>query len=497
MTVSDVVRRRQYDNVVAEDMKQSAKRSFSLKKILGIWLIVFLLAACLPQPVPTRQTRGDLAEIHVYFQPVPPEAKRLTWTVDDLAVVLSDGSRIPLNVQSSHLKGSELEGRQTHLAYGFLPQGSYRGISLGISKASLTREDGDAALTVPEDPLEIPLPFELAPSGVLSLFLSLSPEGLVSGGFGFSPSFSLALPPRELKSLIGYLTMPEADRISVFNRKSMQIIGSIATGRKPMGISIDNARGRGYVAVPGDDAVEIIDVFRGDIRERIQLRTGDGARDLTLTQDGQILLSANYGSDTVSIIDPVQAVEVDRVTVGQGPTSVVVNRDGTRAYVTCALSSTLAVIDLSTQTLSATISLEEATPLDAALDRDEEKLFIIGRDSPNLTVVDLTMLAITDRIYIGTGSVSIAVDELSGLVYVSRENSNRVSVVDPSALMPVDTIQLTGAAGHVAIDLQEKALLVIIPDKRILQKVDLVSKRIMGELKLDTTPSEVAVLENR
>jgi YVTN family beta-propeller protein len=477
--------------------RAEAPRSRTLEDVrcLALLLLVFLLVSCVPGAVRPPLQRGDRSEVQIYLQPVPPEARRLQWTLGDLKFIRSDGVQFPLTLPTENLKGSDLEERQTQLASGFLPPGTYSGVSLTITKASITREDGDAALLVPEDPLNFPGPFELDSSEVLTLFLNLDPVGLVTGGFRFSPTFELVLPSRDLTSLIGYMTLPEADRIMIFNRKTMRVTGALATGRNPTGISVDADRGLAYVAVTGDDAVQIIDVFQGLVRERVPLRTSDGPVDLALTEDGQVLLSANYASDTVSVIDPVQAVETERIQVGRGPTSVIVSRNGTRAYVTCSQSSTLSVIDLSTRTLSATLSLEETTPLTAALDREEESLFIVSGDSPNLTVVDTVALAVTDKIYIGTGSVSIVVDDLSGLALVGRKFSNEVSIVDPTALMPVDTIRLEGAAGHMTIDRQENALLVTIPDRRILQKVNLVSKRVMAKMSIDAVPSEVAVLE--
>ncbi len=477
------------------DRKRYARGGILSSRVLAALAAVILTSSCLPQPAPTRPTRNGLSEVQVYLQPVPPEARRIAWTLGDLSVVRRDGTRVPLSLRADHYRGSDLEGRQTWLASGFVPPDSFSGVSLTFSGASMKGEEGDAALLVPEDPLVIKAPFELAHSEVLPLFITLDPAGIVDNGFAFSPDFSLALPDREIASLIGYLTVPGGDRITVFNRKTLRVIGAVATGRDPRAMAVDPARSRAYVAVTGEDTVDVIDVFGGGVRERIILRSGDEPVDLALSGDGQALLTANYASGTISVIDPLQAVETDRIEVGRGPTSVIVNRNGTRAYVTCSLSGTLSVIDLSTGSLSATLTIEETTPLAAALDAKEEMLFVVGPNSPNLTVIDTGALTVMGRIYVGNGSVCIAVDELSGFAYVGRESSSEVAVVDPSVLLPVDYIGLKGAPGHMTVDLQEKALLVVLPGMRTLQKVDLVSRRIMAEMELDGAPSEVAVIE--
>jgi len=464
-------------------------------RLPGVLLAAVLIVSCLPQPVPTRPSREGLAEVQAYLQPVPPEARRINWTLADLSAIRLDGTLVPLSLHTGLYQGSALEGKQTLLASGFVPPGSYSGLRLTISSAGLKGEEGDTALYVPEAPLVIKTPFEAAPSGVLPLFLSLDPGGLLDGGYAFSPDFSMALPDRELTSLIGYLAMADSDQVTVFNRKTLNVTGAVSTGRDPRAIAIDPARGRAYVAVTGDDTVEVIDVLDSSVRERIILHSGDKPVDLDLSADGLILLTANFGSGTVSLLDPEQAVETDRIEVGRGPTSVTVNGSGTRAYVTCSLSGTVSVIDLTSGALSATLAIEETEPLAAVLDGKGENLFVVGGNSPNVTVVDPAALSVTSRIYVGTGCVSVAVDELSGLAFVGRKSSSEIAVVDPSVRLPVDFIRLKDAPGQMAVDLQEKALMVILPGKRVLQKVDLVSRRIMAEMDLDSVPTEVAFIE--
>ena len=478
-----------------DDNKGHSRLNMTVRCTLGVLAAAALFLSCLPQPVPSRPRRDGLSEVRVYLQPVPPEARRITWTFDELSAVRNDGIRTPLGLRADRFTGSDLENRQTFLGSGFLPPGSYSGLSLTFREAALKGEDGDAALFMPENPLVVESPFVLAASEVLTLFLDLSPSGLVDDRFAFTPDFSLSLPDQDLPSLIGYLTIPESDRITVFNRKSLRVTGAISTGRDPGAMVVDEARGRAYVAVKGENAVEVVDVFRGDIRERVALRSGDMPVDLDLSEDGLTLITANYGTGTVTVIDPVQAVETGRIDVGRGPTSVTINRAGTRAYVTCSLSGTLSVVDLLTGMQSASIALEETTPLSAAFDAYEERLFVVGPDSPNLTVVDTASLEVTDRVYVGMGSESVIVDEMSGLAYVGRKTVSEIAVIDPAVHLPVDSIGLNGAPGSMTLDTQEKALFVVLPDERVLQKIDLVSRRIMAVMELDGTPREVAVVE--
>ena len=71
---------------------------------------------------------------------------------------------------------------------------------------------------------------------------------------------------------------------------------------------------------------------------------GDGPFSVAVSPDGTRAYIANVGSDTVSVIDTTTnppAVQGTPIGVGDGPFGVAVSPDGTRAYVTNALSDTV------------------------------------------------------------------------------------------------------------------------------------------------------------
>jgi YVTN family beta-propeller protein len=57
----------------------------------------------------------------------------------------------------------------------------------------------------------------------------------------------------------------------------------------------------------------------------------------------------------VSVIDTATNTVTGTITVGDGPTGVVITQDGARAYVACLASAAISVIDTATNTVTATI----------------------------------------------------------------------------------------------------------------------------------------------
>jgi len=66
----------------------------------------------------------------------------------------------------------------------------------------------------------------------------------------------------------------------------------------------------------------------------------------------------NYGSNTVSVIDTSSNTVTATVTVGTGHYGVAVNPAGTRVYVANVNSNTVSVIDTSSNTVTATVTVE-------------------------------------------------------------------------------------------------------------------------------------------
>lgn len=461
-----------------------------------IFLLFFFISSCFPQVSIYKAPLEEEGRVIIYLQPMPQEAHRLRFIIEGISVVRDDETDVPLSLSLNELKGSELMGVQKLLALGSVPSSSYKGISIKVKKAFLQGEEGEAALLISEKPVIVEHIFNVTRRKVLTLFLTFNPSKSTTDGFSFTPVFSLTTYGRGLANLTGYVTNSDSNVISVFNKKTMQVVGAISTGMGPKGIVLNQKSGRAYVAVSGDDAVEVIDVFKGKIVGRIKLNLGDEPIELSLTPDGKTLVSVNYGSNTASIIDTDAMFEVKRISVGEGPTSVVVDPLGLRAYIVNSLSNTISVIDLSQKVLSATIAVE-GTPVRGTFNRNGDRLYVISRDSPNLTVIDPSMLAVIEKIFIGMGAVSIKVDTQTDLIFVGNKVGGEVSVVDPFSLMFIDTIEIGDTASFMTIDDEENTLFVVLPDRRILQKVNLVSKKIMAEIEVNEGAYAVVVMGER
>jgi len=259
---------------------------------------------------------------------------------------------------------------------------------------------------------------------------------------------------------------------------------------------IDQLRSKAYVAASADDAVEVIDMAQGEIISRIRLSTGDEPRELALTPDGTLLITANYASNTASIIDPVSLVELGRIAVGQGPGSVLIDRSGRRAFVFNTLSSSITVIDVQNRSKIATFSTEPE-PLRGDFNRKGDRLTVIFARSPYVVVLDTVSLTAVRREFVGAGVSTIKIDPRTDFLILGKGREATIAVYDPFSYTPADIIPVGGSAEHLGIDGDENNLYVVVPERKVVRVVSLVSRRVIGEIEVSESPSWVVVMGER
>ncbi len=465
-------------------------------RLFFLLLLILSYASCYPPPTSERVYQGDRGYLVIYLQPMPQEAEKLRFTLDSISLLHSDGSSIPLPLLLDELSGVDRIHRQTRLAEGYLPEDSYAGVTIETNKAFLKGQEGESALLVNDPLTRLEYAFRLKQQASSVLFLSFRPSGAKTGGLSFTPVFALSEPTRVLTSFTGYVSNSETNTLTVFNKRTMLVENIISTGRSPFGLAIDRRRARAYVAVLDDNAVQEIDVIEGTILGKAVLSLGDDPIDVAVTPDGRHLISVNRGSNTISIIDAVSLIELERIRVGDKPCSVEISPTGLLAFVLNSYSNTLSCIDLSQNIFAGTLAVQ-GSPRRGAFSRNGRRFYVITSDSPTMTVIDVSSLTSVGSIHIGPGASSIKVDTRTDLVYVGKSFGAEISIVSPRSSLPIDSIFLRGSAEHMTIDDEENSLFVVLPEKRLLQKMNLTSKRVTAELDVGIGAYEVALMGER
>lgn len=464
-------------------------RTHLLASAVCLWL-----AACAYGARERRVSTAEEGALFVYIEPQAAAREGVEVQFGGLSAVRGDGS--PASLELALAAPSAGERRERLLAWGPVPAGPYAGLAIRVASATLRAKEGTAALFVPEEPLTAEKPFEIAAGKAVVLRLGIELPSVADAAAPFRPSFSVTLPERLPLGLLGLVTCRAADALVAFDKVSGRVGAVVLTGRGPAGLALDAERGRAYVALSGEDAVEAVDLLDFSVLARVRLTAGDEPADVALAPDGRTILTANRGSGTVSLVDAASFFELRRVRVGDGPDSVVVDRAGRQALVVNTLSNTVTVLDLPTGEDVATIATD-AQPFRAQPSRDGSRLYVIHRASPYLDVLDLAAKRTEQRVWVGLGASALKVDPVTDRIYLASADSTAVAVYDPLSLLPVDSVPAGGQVGFLAIDGEGNNLCMTLPRERQVRLARLVSKEEVVRTDVLEGPYEIALQGER
>jgi YVTN family beta-propeller protein len=454
--------------------------------------------ACAPRVHAPRvlEPLGHEGELLVYLQPFPEEAARLALSVEAVRAVRSDGAEVPLELLLPEIAAGTAS-RQRLLASGRVPPGRYTTLAVKLRRATLARDEGPADLLVGSDPVRIDLAVELPAGGARVVRVTVPPRP-VDESFDLATAFrsSSAAPEGSQVPLSTYVPSTASASVAIIDRRTKQVTAVIPTGREPQGLAVDALAQRGYVALAGEDQLEVIDLATGHDLNRVMLRAGDDPREVALTRDGRVALVTNPRSNTLSFVDTRSGMVVDRVATGQEPGPLLLGPGGRRAYVLNRRSNDITVVDVGNRAVAGTLAAEPE-PIRAAINRDETRLYVVHRGSPYLKVFSLPDLGTVTRLHVGLGASAVRVDSRTDLVYVASASEARVQVFDPRALLPMDAIALPGPASFLTIDDVENTLVAVLPAQRAVAFVDLTSRRLVGVADVGPEPFQAAVVGER
>jgi len=457
--------------------------------ILGAGLILLGCQVSRPQLRPRLEDEGA---VYLYLQPLGQEAERLRVGIAGVSALHRDGRDVPLALSLRELNGGDLR-RQRLLAAGPLPAGEYSGLVVQTKSAALRAEEGETALLVPEAPTRIDFRFVVRRREGSVIALDLRYAESVSAGSRFSPAFSVYSPDRPAVGLMGFVANDRSNDITVFDKKSRQVFDVIATGNGPSGMALDQRARKLYVALSGEDSVEVIDLIAGKIADRIRLTPGDEPVALALAPDGKTLLSANKGSNTVSLIDPGSRVELLKIPVGNGPRFIAIDRTGRRAFVFNALSNSVSVIDILGRGVIRSIPTDP-DPVQGDFNRRGDRLYVVHETVPYVTVINPDTLAATGRFPVRSGMDSIKADPNTDLVYLGGKRDLAVGVYEPFSLVAVDFLDTGAGIAHMAIDGEENTLYLVSPDTNRVLVSHRIRRRMVGALDVGDGPSWISVM---
>jgi len=124
-----------------------------------------------------------------------------------------------------------------------------------------------------------------------------------------------------------------------------QIIIPVSKGSEGFDVSPDG--GELWTAASEDGMISIIDLHAKMLATKLDAKVL-GANRLKFTPNGKQVFISSLGSGDLVIYDAASRKEVKRLKIGHGAAGILMDPDGSRAFVACSADNYIAVVDLKT-----------------------------------------------------------------------------------------------------------------------------------------------------
>lgn len=262
------------------------------------------------------------------------------------------------------------------------------------------------------------------------------------------------------------------------------VIATMNTGVNPAGIGITPNNRFAYVVnnnnygIAGQDSVTVLRLSDNQPIKTIENPFFNEPYTVTINRIGSKAYVTNSNSTTVAIIDLITDTVSGIITGFDGPSGLVISHDGTRAYVNnyggpeglgSGNGSSIDVIDLVNDVIIGPPILVDQAPAALAIAPDGSRVYVANYvdgnpDTGTVQVIQTSNNSVIDTIAGFSGPFDIAITSDGARAYVTNFGSNNfypfgrtVGVIDLSSNSLIDTIHLHSI---------QPASIAITPDNR-------------------------------
>lgn len=218
-----------------------------------------------------------------------------------------------------------------------------------------------------------------------------------------------------------------------FEKDSAWFINSIYLGKpapeeyiSPAGLDVNNEGSEIYVVTRMNNTVYKLNAYDNTISASVSF--GFPLYTCVLDEKRKLLYVSVWGDAHIAVID-IQRMEVkNRISVGDHPSEMVMNSNGSYLFVANSNDKTVSIIDLHSHTVERTIDVRPmigSTPNSVALSDDGKTLFVANADANEIAVIDIAQKQSTVvKGYIPTGWYPTSVRVVDSLLLVANGKGN-------------------------------------------------------------------------
>lgn len=292
-----------------------------------------------------------------------------------------------------------------------------------------------------------------------------------------------------LSSAPPFAYVSNGDALTVIDTATNAVVATVTAGG-PIGVAVNPASTRVYVADFGSDAVTVIDTATNAVAASIPVDPLPATVAVNPTANRAYV--THRGSGNLTVIDTATNTVAGTVPVGGFLAGVAVSPVGTRLYVGEVILGEIPVIDVATGTVLTRIPVGK-TPVGVVVNPAGTRVYVTNYDSNTATVIDTASNTVVTTVPVGSNPAGVAVNPNGTRVYVANVRSNTVTVIDTASNTVLTTIPVGSGPAGVAVNPAGTRAYVTNHDGNTVMVIDTATNLVVGTVPVASPPIGVAV----
>ena len=209
--------------------------------------------------------------------------------------------------------------------------------------------------------------------------------------------------------------------------------------------------------------------------------------------NAQTAYIANYNDSTVSVINVATNTVTATIKGFDTPWGVSVSPDGRKVYITNWINSGVVnVIDCITNTVSASIPVD-SLPLGIIVSPDGNKVYVANSGSNAVSVISAATNDVAATIPVGKYPKCVAISPDGSTVYVSNYISNTVSVISTTTNTVTATINVGTFPYGISVSPDGKQVYVVIQYDSIVSVINAATNMVTATIPVGPNPMGICI----
>ena len=206
---------------------------------------------------------------------------------------------------------------------------------------------------------------------------------------------------------------------------------TVSVGSHPYGVAVNPSTNTVYVANYGSNSVSVIDGSTNTVTSTVSV--GNGPSGVAANPSTNTVYVANGGDDSVSVINGSTNAVTTTIQVGSGPRGVAGNPWTNTVYVANFYANSVSVIDGSANTLKSSVSVG-TSPFAVDVNPLTNTVYVANSSANSVSVIDGSTNAVSSTVSVGSRPEAAAVNTSTNTIYAANAGGNSVSVIDDRIL---------------------------------------------------------------